>query len=142
MTARRLRRFAAVVILLVQAALVVRAYAAPVDVFGFQMFPESSDWSVRVFRVTSDGGRVDVGDPWPGGYRWSDLVAGSGLEGPSGRHPADYGTEASLHFLQGALDWVAGHTPLDTLTVRLLAEVDLWPNGRGPDHLVLTSVTR
>jgi len=48
-TARRLRQLGAALILLAQVALIVRAYAAPVDVFGFQMFPESSDAKGRAY---------------------------------------------------------------------------------------------
>ena len=142
MTARRLRRLGAALILLAQISLIVRAYAAPVDVFGFQMFPESSDWSALIYRVTPDGGLIDVRQPWPGGYRWQDLMAGSGLESPFTRHPADYGLDASLHFLQGALDWASAHTPADEETVRLIAEVDLWSNGRGPRHATLVGADR
>jgi len=141
-TTARLRRSAAILIVVAQLVLIVRAYSAPLDVFGFQMFPESSDWSVQVLRETAGGNRVDVRAPWPGGYSWADLVAGSGLEDPTARQPAAYGIDTSLHFLQGALDWVAAHTPADTETVRLVAEVDAWRNGRGPEHAVLLSEMR
>lgn len=142
MRARRARRLVAGVVLFAQIALIVRAYTAPVAVFGFQMFPESSDWSVTVFRVTAAGERVDIRAEWPGAYAWARLVEGSGLENPFTRQPAAYGVDASLHFLQGALDWVASHTPADPDTAYLLAEVDLWSNGRGPARLVLISADR
>jgi hypothetical protein len=141
-TAYRTRRLAAALIVAGQLSLIVLAYGEPVKVFGFQMFPESSDWSVQIFRITGDGARIDATAPWPGGYVWADLVAGSGLEAPSGRHPADYGVDASLHFLQGALDWVAANTPSDHETESLVAEVTVWRNGHGPEHLALSSDMR
>lgn len=142
MRARRLRRLVAAFVLLAQIALIVRAYSAPVAVFGFQMFPESSDWSVTLYRVTATGERIDVREAWPGGYRWHELVADSGLESPFHRHPAAYGIDASLHLLQGALDWVVSHIPDDTDTTRIIAEVDVWTNGRGPEHRTVTSAQR
>jgi hypothetical protein len=130
--APRLRRGAAVAIIVVQLLLVVRAYSADHAFFGFQMFPESSEWMATIEREIADGTRIDVREPWPGGYRWGDLVAGRGLDHPFSRRHADTGLDSTLHFFSEALDWVALHTPGDTETIRLVATVTTWHNGREP----------
>jgi hypothetical protein len=129
------------VVVVVQIAMVIRAYGADHAVFAYQMFPESSTWQAEIVRVTP-GGAVDVREPWPGGYRWSDLVAGRGLGDPFAEHHADAGLASTLSFLKDALAWVAANTPLDTETQYLEARVMYWDNGRGPGHLVLTSPHR
>ncbi len=137
-----LRRAAVAVVAAAQIFLVVRAYGADHAVFGFQMFPESSTWSADIVRVTTDGREADVRDPWPGGYRWSDLVAGRGLGHPFEVQHADAGVRSTLSFLHAALDWVAANTPDDTETRYLEARVTYWENGRGPHSVVLTSLER
>lgn len=134
---RNVARIAAVVILIVQLLLIVRAYSADHAFFGFQMFPESSEWTASIERELSDGRRIDVRQPWPGGYRWGDLVNGRGLGHPFAPHHADTGLDSTLHFFAEALDWVAANTPLDTETVRLVATVTVWDNGRGPETIVM-----
>lgn len=141
-TPYRRRRIAAALIVTLQLLLVVRAYEADHAVFGFQMFPESSDWQADIVRVTADGARVDARLPWPGGYRWGDLVRGRGLTDPFVRHHADTGLDSQLHFFEEALDWVAANTPLDTETQYLEATVTVWPNGGGPEVLVFSSDRR
>ena len=134
---RRAARIVAVAILLLQAVLVVRAYAADHAFFGFQMFPESSEWQATIERERVDGTRVDVREPWPGDYRWEDLVRGRGLDRPFTRRHADTGIRSTLHFFEEALRWVAANTPEDRETVRLVATVQVWENGRDPKILTI-----
>ena len=136
------RRTVALLVVGLQLGLIVRAYATPLPVFGFQMFPEASRWRADVHRVLSDGARVDVRGPWPGGYRWEELVQGRGLSDPFTVGDAAYGVEATLFFLGHALDWVAAHTPADAETARLEAVVEYWHNGRGPISVTLHSAPR
>lgn len=136
------RRAAAAVIVAAQLALIVRAYTAPIDTFGFQMFPESSQWEAEIFRVLPDGRRVDIRDPWPGGYRWQALVDARGLGAPFAPHHADAGLAATLSLLEAALDWVAANTPEDHETRRLVAVVNVSDNGRPPTEVVLESAPR
>ena len=136
------RRVVVVAVVLVQLALVVRAYWSDHDQFGFQMFPESSTWQAEIVRVTAEGIRVPVDEPWPGGYGWETLVTEGGLRHPSGRHHADAGIDNQLAFLAAALDWVAANTPGDTETDHLEAEVTYWRNVDGPFRLVLRSERR
>lgn len=138
----RTRRIAAITIVMLQLALIVRAYSAPIDTFGFQMFPESSQWQADVYRVLVDGTRVDVRDPWPGGYRWEELVTARGLGVVSVLHHADAGLEATVWLFDAALDWVAANTPEDRETVQLVAELTLIHNGREPTTLILESEPR
>lgn len=125
-----------------QVVMVVRAYGADHAVFGFQMFPESSTWQADIYRITADGEAIDVRRPWPGGYRWGDLVPDRGLGNPFVVHHADTGLRSTLAFLEEALAWVGGHTPLDTETRYLEARVTYWDNGRGPNTTVLRGPPR
>lgn len=136
------RRVVFVGVVVLQLLLVVRAYHADHAFFGFQMFPETSEWQADVVRVDGAGDEHDVRDPWPGGYRWGDLVRSRGLDAPWSRGPADAGIRSTLHFLDAALDWVADNTPDDTETVRLVARVTYWRNGRGPFTATLESRAR
>ncbi|MFW2332684.1 hypothetical protein [Ilumatobacter sp.] len=106
-----------------QIGLVVRAYAAPHREFGYQMFPEASRWRADIVRVTDDGRRVSIREPWFG-YEWSDLVRGRGLTTPWVEHHADSGLDRQLQFLAEALDWVAANTPADRETLYLEAIVE------------------
>jgi hypothetical protein len=47
-------------------------------------------WQAEIVRVTDDGQRVPISDPWDG-YHWSQLVLARGLAYPSVRHHADAG---------------------------------------------------
>ncbi len=125
-----------------QLALVVRAYGAPQDVFGFQMFPESSTWQAEIVRITADGQTEDVTEDWPGGYRWEDLVPYHGFDRPGVEHHATAGIDSTLDFLAEALDYAATHTPADTETLRLSARVTYRRNGGAPQEVVLTSRDR
>lgn len=128
--------------IVLQVALVVRAYGAPQDVFGFQMFPESSTWHAEIVRVTSDGRTVDVTAQWPGGYRWEDLVPFRGFDHPSVEHHATAGIDSTLDFLEKALDYAASNTPADTETVRLEARVAYRRNDGPVEVVVLRSRDR
>ncbi len=139
---RRLaRRVIVIGLVTLQLGMVVRAYWAPHREFGFQMFPESSQWQAEVVRITADGERVPVTEPWSG-YRWRDLVDSRGLAVPDRRHHADAGVENQLAFLQEAIDWVAANTPRDTETVRYEAGVVVWPNLGDAERRVLVSHDR
>jgi hypothetical protein len=122
------RRWVVAAVVALQLAFVVAAYSSDHKVFGFQMFPEASTWSAEVVRVTADGRRIPVERPWAG-YRWDELVRGSGsLQYPAARHHADAGLDNQLAFLRSALDWVADNTPRDRETRYLEATVTSWHN--------------
>jgi hypothetical protein len=125
----------------VQLAFVVRAYWAPHREFGYQMFPEASEWQAQIVRVTADGDSIPIEQPWAG-YEWNQLVQGRGLASPWRRHHADAGLDNQLAFLSEALDWVADHTPADTETLHLEATVTTWFNLRPPTSTVLRSHDR
>jgi hypothetical protein len=131
-----------VVVLAGQAVLVVRSYWDPHNFFGFQPFNESSTWQADIVRVTADGRRIPIDEPWPGGYEWDELVGWGVLQGPDRLKHAYSGLDASLDFLDESLDWVADHTPDDTETLYLEADVTGFRNTRGPEHRVLRSATR
>ena len=135
------RRLVVVAVVVLQLALVARGYWADHKEFAFQMFPESSTWRAEVVRVTAEGRRVPVSEPWAG-YHWDDLVDGRGLDNPAARHHADAGVDNQLAFLAAALDWVAGHTPRDDETMYLEATVTYWHNTDPPEVLVLRSDER
>jgi hypothetical protein len=137
-----LRRAVIAGVIVLQAAMVVRAYGADQKVFGFQMFPESSRWTADIVRVTSDGDRVPITEPWPGGYRWAELVPSRGLSHPGADNHASAGIDSTLEFFAKALVWVAMNTPDDTDTVYLEATVVFTRNGAPPETLVLRSPER
>ena len=124
-----------------QLGFVVRGYSSDHKPFAFQMFPESSTWRADVVRVTADGRRVPVEQPWSG-YRWEELVPNVGLRYPAVRHHADAGLANQLAFLRSALDWVADHTPRDHETRYLEATVTSWHNDDPPRVGVLRSQAR
>ena len=132
----------AALLLIAQLVMIARAYSAPVDTFGFQMFPESSQWQADIYRVLPDGTRIDVGEPWPGGYRWETLVDARGLGSAAVLHHADAGIAATIFLLDAALDWVAANTPADDETDHLEAVVTLIDNGRPPTTILLRSESR
>jgi hypothetical protein len=137
------RRVVVAVLIVLQVAFVVRAYPADQAFFGFQMFPESSTWRAEIVRVTADGSRIDVREPWPGGYRWSDVVGEfRGLGSPVADRHATAGIDSTLDFLDEALDYAATHTPEDRETVRLEARVTFRRNGGDPETVTLVSRNR
>jgi hypothetical protein len=135
------RRLVVAGVVVLQLLLVARGYWADHKEFAFQMFPESSTWRAEVVRVTDDGRRIPVSEPWAG-YRWDDLVDGRGLDNPATRHHADAGLDNQLAFLDAALDWVAAHTPADAETRYLEATVTYWYNTDPPEVVVLRSDER
>lgn len=139
--ARLVRGFVAVV-LLGHALLLVRGYSDPHKLFAFQPFNESSTWRADVVRVTVDGRRVPIEEPWPGGYDWDELVRWGVVERPGTMRHAYSGLGASLDFFAESLDWVADHTPDDTETLYLEARTEAYRNTRGPEVLVLRSAAR
>jgi hypothetical protein len=135
----RVAVFLAVVAL--QLAFIVRAYSSDHKVFGFQMFPEASTYQADVVRVTRDGRRIPVEQPWSG-YSWDSLVGLGGLQDPSVRHHADAGLRNQLALLRSSLNWVADHTPRDHETRYLEARVTSWHNDDPPRVRVYRSHTR
>ena len=135
------RRVVVLAVVLLQVGFAARAYRSDHKEFGFQMFPESSTWRAEVVRVTEDGRRVPVEQPWAG-YRWDELVPDRGLRYPGVRHHADAGLDNQLAFLDAALDWVAANTPRDRETRYLEARVTAWHNADRPHVEVLRSRTR
>jgi hypothetical protein len=121
------RRVIVLAVVVGQLAFVVRGYSSDHKPFAFQMFPESSMWQADVVRVTRDGRRIPVEQPWSG-YRWDSLVGNVGLQYPSVRHHADAGLANQMAFLRSALDYVADHTPRDHETRYLEARVTEWHN--------------
>jgi hypothetical protein len=124
-----------------QLGLLVRGYFSDHKPFAFQMFPESSTWRADIVRVTADGARIPVEQPWSG-YRWDALVGDVGLQDPAIRHHADAGLANQLAFLASALNWVAGNTPRDRQTRYLEARVTSWHDADGPRSEVLRSRMR
>ncbi|MEP7216763.1 MAG: hypothetical protein ABI782_10965 [Anaerolineaceae bacterium] len=137
----RLRRIVFVGVIVLQLLFVVRAYWAPHKEFGFQMFPEASSWQAEIVRVTADGDRIPVEQPWFG-YEWNDLASERGLASPWVRHHAAAGLDNQLAFLGEALDWLAANTPRDTETRYYEATVTTWFNMRGPSTETLRSPDR
>ncbi|MGE0598844.1 MAG: hypothetical protein AB7J35_03345 [Dehalococcoidia bacterium] len=137
----RLRRVVFVGVILFQVFFVIRAYSAPHKEFGFQMFPEASSWQADIVRVTDDGGRVPITEPWFG-YQWGQLVPNRGLSSPWRRRHADAGLDNQMAFLSEALDYVAKNTPRDTETRYYEATVTTWYNMGGPQTRVLRSPER
>ena len=135
------RRIVVAVVVVAQVGLVVRGYWSDHKEFAFQMFPESSTWEADILRVTADGRRIPVTEPWAG-YRWSELAPDRGLAFPGHRRHADAGLDNQLAFLDAALDYVARNTPADTETAYLEAVVTTWYNTDEPEVVVLRSVER
>jgi hypothetical protein len=124
-----------------QLGFLVAGYFSDHKPFAFQMFPESSTWRADVVRVTADGARVPVEQPWSG-YRWDALVGNVGLQDPAVRRHADAGLANQLAFLASALNWVADNTPRDRRTRYLEARVTSWHDADGPRTEVLRSRMR
>ena len=136
-----LRRGVFVAVIALQLFFVVRAYWAPHREFGFQMFPEASSWQADIVRVTADGRRVSVEQPWFG-YEWSQLAPDRGLPTPWIQRHADDGVDNQVALLKEALAWVAANTPRDTETRYYEATVTTWRNMHDARTTVLRSPTR
>jgi hypothetical protein len=135
------RRVILLAVVAAQLGFVVRGYWSDHKQFAFQMFPESSTWRADVVRVTADGRRIPVEQPWAG-YRWDGLVGDVGLQNPSAQHHADAGLDNQLAFLRSALNWVADDTPRDHETRYLEARVTSWHNADPPRVRVYRSHER
>jgi len=135
------RRWAVGAVVVAQLFFVVRGYHSAHKEFAYQMFAEATDWRADVYRVTRDGERVPVDQSWSG-YTWAGLVRARGLAYPQARHHADASLDNQLAFLDASLDYVADHTPRDTETAYLEADVTYWKNQRAPQHTVLRSHER
>jgi hypothetical protein len=138
---RRLVKGFVVGVLAVQVGFAINGYRDPHKFFAFQPFNESSTWRADIVRVTWDGERLPIDGGWAG-YRWSSLVDMPALNGYSRTRHASYGVDATLAYLDDALDWVATHTPADHDTRYLEATVTYSRNTRGPEVTVLRSVER
>ncbi len=138
---RRVSARVVIAVVLAAQVAVILAGGGPHHVFAFRMFPEASAWEADIVRVTADGRRVPVEEPWAG-YRWSDLVADGSLGTPRGRRHADNGIDSVLDDLQRALDWVAASTPADTETTYYEATVRFSRNGHQEQVVVLRSPLR
>jgi hypothetical protein len=138
---RRRRTVAKLVLvgaLVVHLGLLVRGESDPHKLFGFRPFNESDSWRFDVVRVHADGSRHPVGDgTWE--YEWNELVGTNKLRGEGRLRHASAGAPASLDFLDRALDWIVLHIPDDTDTIALEAEVLVFHNGRGPEHVQMRS---
>ena len=135
------RRAIVLAVVAAQLGFAVRGYLSDHKQFAFQMFPESSTWRADVVRVTDDGRRVPIEQPWAG-YRWDALVGDVGLQAPSLQHHADAGLDNQLAFLRSALNYVADHTPRDHETRYLEARVTAWHNDDPPRVEVFRSHAR
>ena len=118
-----------------------RGYWSDHKEFAFQMFPEASTWQADVVRVTGDGDRVPVSEPWSG-YGGTNSSSIGACPRPDVRHHADAGVDNQLAFLQAAVDWVAENTERDVETLYLEATVTYWHNDDGPQVVVLRSPER
>jgi hypothetical protein len=135
------RRVVVVAVVALQVGFIARGYFSDHKEFAFQMFPESSTWQADIVRVTADGRRVPIEQPWSG-YRWEELVPNVGLRHPGVRHHAVAGLDNQLAFLDSALDWVASNTPDDDETRYLEATVTSWHNDDPPEEEVFRSGVR
>ena len=133
-----------------QAALVLTAGERADHIFGFRMFPEASTLEVRLARVTRDGERAAPGGEWSAHdasgqlrhFAWRDRVRDPVLSSLDARVFASYGAATQLARLQRALDDVANHVPDDGETLKLVAHVTVWRNGREPVRSTLESHAR
>lgn len=138
---RLLPRLFFAVVVVAQVYFVARGTGDPHKHFAWRPFNESDTWSADIVRVTRDGRRVPIEEPWAG-YVWGELVRQRGLGVPRGWRHASSGAASTRAFLQEALDWVATHTPNDDETRYLEAEFHFTRNRRGPFTDVLRSVER
>ncbi len=130
-----------VTVLVLQIGLAINGYREPHKYFAFQPFNESSTWQADIVRVTWDGRRIPIEEDWSG-YDWDTLVDMAALQHPQQLQHAYMGVDATLDFLDHALDWVSDHTPADADTRYLVADVTYFENTRGPHHVVLRSDER
>ena len=138
---RRLVKGFVATVLVAQLAFALNGYLEPHKFFAFQPFNESSTWKADIVRVTWSGERIPIDVAWAG-YQWDELVDMAALREPTRLRHAYMGVDATVDFLDDALDWVATHTPDDEETRYLEATVTYYENTRGPTVTVLRSVER
>lgn len=136
-----MRWFAAAVVV-VQLGLVANGYRDAHNLFAFQPFNESSTYAVELVRVLDDGQRVPVVNGRWEGYDWNELVGWRALQSPWRQRHAFSGVDAIEDFLDHALNWMADHTPNDTETRYLEAEITYYRDARGPYYTVVRSHDR
>jgi hypothetical protein len=119
---------------------------APDHVLGFQMFNESSRMRIELFREVERKGRrklVPVPDgAWsapdsqgrPRDFAWQSRIKHYTLRELGRERHANYGLDAQLFRLQGALDDMVRNIPDDTRTKALVAVVEARRNGRPETH--------
>ena len=133
-----------------QASLVLTGSSRPDAMFAFRMFPEASTLEIHLGRELRRGEVPALGGAWSARdasgqlrhFEWRDRVRDPVLSSLDARVFASYGAETQLARLQRALDDVADHAPEDAETLRFVAHVSLWRNGRGPESMVLASHAR
>jgi hypothetical protein len=133
-----------------QAMLIGSAARRADGIFGFRMFPEASTMQVHLARVTAKGELPAPGGEWSARDRsgqlrhfsWRDRVRDPVLSSIDTRVFAAYGADTQLARLGRALDDVATHVPDDAETVRFVARVTVWRNGREPVTSTLESQAR
>jgi hypothetical protein len=133
-----------------QVALVVTATGRPDGLFGFRMFPEASTMQVHLARVTATGEVPIPGGEWSARdasgqlrhFSWRDRVRDPVLSSLDARVFASYGEATQLARLGHALDDLADHVPEDAETLRFVARVTVWHNGREPTTSTLESHAR
>jgi hypothetical protein len=116
----------------------------PDHVFGFQMFNESSNLTIELFREVERSGQV-VLEHLPDGewdapdehgkihrHSWRDRVRASPIRTLGVSVHASYGLDAQLFRLEQALADVARNIPNDRETRALVAVVQTLKNGRDP----------
>jgi hypothetical protein len=148
---RARRAFAAGYVLLLTAA-VAYGQLAPDHVFGFQMFNESSNLKIDLFREVERDGRTEL-LPVPDGeweapdeqgnlrrFSWNDRVRVSPIHRLGTFVHASYGLSAQLYRLEQALEDVARNVPLDHETRALVALVETVKNGRAAGTVRLRAV--
>lgn len=154
----RARLAIAGVYLALQAALVLSAERRPDRAFGFRMAAESSTVVVALSReLRAPEGATDAvvvvsvkdgewvahdGTGKPRRIEWRDRVHEPELATFDTAVDATAGAVATVARLQAALDDVATHTPDDTETRALLADIVVQRNGREPYAVHLRSVPR
>jgi hypothetical protein len=119
---------------------------APDHVLGFQMFNESSRMKIELFREVERKGKrklVPVADgTWSApdrqgkshDFSWHSRITHYTLRELGRERHANYGLDAQLFRLQGALDDMARNIPNDARTKALVAVVEARRNGRPETH--------
>jgi hypothetical protein len=126
-----------------QLALIATASGRPERAFGFQMFPESTVVTQRLYREVGRPGGPTRRMHAPGGawrardeagkvrdFSWADRVRFYRINRFDETAFASYGAPAHRYRVRAALDDVAAHLEGDAETRRLVVELDFRINGR------------